>query len=160
MDSPDYLFSAVFVRDCVVRERGIDILVPFSKARRLVTSLKKLGGEVDYGKQDRVARYVILIGGWLPNISCEYLFPPDIDVNILCVAAECGHLEALQWLRKEGCPWNANVCSYSAERGHLKVLQWARENGCPWDNYTISTVRWDDHHRVVEWALANGCPEE
>nr|WIL03872.1 hypothetical protein Cplu_467 [Cedratvirus plubellavi] len=103
MDAPDYLFSTIFahqgvlagsfVRDCIVRhvpvckERGIDILVPFTKVRRLVAALKKMGGEVeevDYDKQDRVARYVIMIDGWLLDISCEYLFPPDTDVNLLC----------------------------------------------------------------------------
>ena len=48
-------------------------------------------------------------------------------------AARSGHLEVLQWLRANGCPWDEWTCKYAAEGGHLEVLQWARANGCPWD---------------------------
>ena len=102
MQNLDYIFSSIFdnggvltgsyVRDCVIRqepeckERGIDVLVPFGKVRRLVSSLKKLGGqveEVDYDEQDRVARYVVMVDEWLIDISCEYFYPPDVDVSAL-----------------------------------------------------------------------------
>lgn len=102
MEELDYIFTPIFahqgvltksfVRDCairhepVTRERDIDVLVPFSKIRKLVACLKQMGGEVeevDYDKQDRVARYVILLDGWFLDISCEYFYPPDVDVNAL-----------------------------------------------------------------------------
>ena len=41
-----------------------------------------------------------------------------------------GHLEVLQLLRKNDCPWDEWTCREAAEGGHLEVLQWARENGC------------------------------
>jgi len=47
------------------------------------------------------------------------------------VAATGGQLEVLQWLRTNGCPWNADTCSVAATGGHLEVLQWLRANGCP-----------------------------
>ena len=51
-------------------------------------------------------------------------------------AAESGHLEILQWLRAEGCPWNGGTCYYMVDQGHAEVLRWARENGAPWDAAT------------------------
>ena len=51
-------------------------------------------------------------------------------------AAHGGHLETLQWLRAEGCPWNKHTCRHAAEQGHVEVLRWARENGCPWNAAT------------------------
>ena len=52
------------------------------------------------------------------------------------MAAWGGHLEVLQWLRGEGCPWNWRTCSRAVENGNVEVLRWARENGCPWRAYT------------------------
>jgi len=34
-----------------------------------------------------------------------------------------GHLEVLQWLRANDCPWDKDTCSHSAGDGHLEVLQ-------------------------------------
>ena len=47
------------------------------------------------------------------------------------MAAVNGHLEVLQWLRANGCPWNANTCAWAARNGHLELMNWARVNGCP-----------------------------
>ena len=46
--------------------------------------------------------------------------------------ARSGHLESVQWLRGEGCPWSSSTCFYAVHHGHFEVLRWARENGCPW----------------------------
>ena len=49
-------------------------------------------------------------------------------------AASYGNLEVLQWVRAEGCPWDAETCQVAARKdGHLETLRWARENGCEWD---------------------------
>ena len=49
------------------------------------------------------------------------------------MAAWGGHLEVLQWLRGEGCPWDMETCYEAVDKGHVEVLRWARENGCPWN---------------------------
>lgn len=38
-------------------------------------------------------------------------------------AAFNGHLEILQWLHDNGCPWNVNTCAYAALSGRLELLQ-------------------------------------
>ena len=39
----------------------------------------------------------------------------------------------LQWLRANGCEWDAMTCWAAAQGGHLAVLQWLRANGCGWN---------------------------
>jgi hypothetical protein len=51
-----------------------------------------------------------------------------------------GHLEVLQWVRANGCPWDGWTCSWAAKGGHLEVLQWVRANGCPWFQVTRTTA--------------------
>lgn len=48
--------------------------------------------------------------------------------------ARGGHLEVLQWLRSEECPYDEGACRAAARSGHLEVLQWLRsDDECPWD---------------------------
>jgi hypothetical protein len=61
--------------------------------------------------------------------ECPYLTWSN---NPCALAAEGGHLEALQWARKHHCVWDGWTCYYAAQGGHLAVLQWARAQGCPW----------------------------
>ena len=36
-------------------------------------------------------------------------------------------------LRADGWPWDAWTCRWAARGGHLEVLQWLHANNCPWD---------------------------
>ena len=74
----------------------------------------------------------------------------------VCVAAQEGHLEVLQWAREHDCPWDAMTCK--AQGGHLEVLQWAREHHCPWDWNTSAIAAKHRHLEVMKWALERGCP--
>jgi hypothetical protein len=48
-----------------------------------------------------------------------------------CHAACHGQLDTLEWLRRQGCPWDGNVIFWAQEMGHSHVVEWARINGCP-----------------------------
>ena len=80
------------------------------------------------------------------------------DANACWAAALGGHLEVLQWARANYCPWDRLTCSKAAVGGHLGVLQWARANGCPWDENTCGAAAANGHLGVLQWATANGCP--
>ena len=47
------------------------------------------------------------------------------------IAAQYGHLECLQYLRENDCPWNSDTCSSAASGGYLNIFEWALENGRP-----------------------------
>jgi hypothetical protein len=72
--------------------------------------------------------YLLLAG----EISFHGRKPEDV----CAAAAKGGHLEVLQWLRGNGCEWDAFTRVTAAGGDHLHVLKWARANGCPWDSRT------------------------
>jgi hypothetical protein len=78
--------------------------------------------------------------------------------NLCNFAGQYGHLEVLQWARRNGCPWDERTCYWAAKGGHLEVLQWARLNKCPWDKRTCSDAAYQGHLEVLQWARLNGCP--
>ena len=85
----------------------------------------------------------------------RWKYPDDVCLQ----AAIGGHLDVLQWARRNGCPWDKRTCSRAAFGGHLPVLQWARENDCPWDVSTCYFAARGGHREVLQWARANGFPE-
>ena len=71
-------------------------------------------------------------------------------------ATRSGNLELVQWLRVNGCPWDAYTCYFAVQEGHVEVLRWLRENGCPWDAETREDAAaelgyTDDFGNVFEW---------
>lgn len=73
-------------------------------------------------------------------------------------AARGGHLHVMQWMRANGCPWDARVCQMAALGGHLNVLEWACENGCQWGSWACVNAIQGGHLHVIEWAHTNGYP--
>jgi hypothetical protein len=79
------------------------------------------------------------------------------DAKACTIAAKYGNLEVLQWLRTKNCQWDAKACAYAAQNGHLIVLQWLRANGCDWCPRTCSNAARSGHLEVLQWARNNGC---
>jgi len=89
--------------------------------------------------------------------------PCPWDTDTCKWAANEGHLEVLQWIRRPGkpegvCPWDANTCMYAAKGGHLEMLQWLRsgDNPCPWS--TAYCRDWCGSLEVKQWIDAQ--PDE
>jgi len=81
-----------------------------------------------------------------------------LHVSACAYAAQGGHLEALEWARRNGCPWDEHTCLVAAEGGHLEVLRWARRNGCPWDERACTHAASGGHLEVLQWLHQHGCP--
>ena len=69
-----------------------------------------------------------------------------VDARTCACAAVGGHLETLQWLRSQGCPWDERACAFAALDGHFEILKWLKSEGCPWDANTALLQL-----RVVTW---------
>ena len=80
------------------------------------------------------------------------------DTVLSHVLASAGDVEALQWAREHGCPWDYRTCSRAAQKGRLEVLQWLHAHGCPWDEQTCSSAAGGGHLFVLQWAREHGCP--
>jgi hypothetical protein len=51
----------------------------------------------------------------------------------LITAAKAGDMPMCQFLRAEQLPWTESTTSAAAAGNHVGVLDWLREQGCPWD---------------------------
>ena len=40
--------------------------------------------------------------------------------------------------------------------GHIEVVQWVRANGCPWDEKELTTIAAQNGHEAVVRALSRG----
>ena len=69
-----------------------------------------------------------------------------VDARTCACAAVGGHLETLQWLRSQGCPWDERACAFAALDGHFEILKWLKSEGCPWNANTALLQL-----RVVTW---------
>ena len=64
---------------------------------------------------------------WLMNDVCSTTY--RLDARVAWSAARCGHLELLQWLRDEGCPWDYRAAQSAAHIRNLHVFRWMARNG-------------------------------
>jgi len=69
-----------------------------------------------------------------------------------------GDLESLEYVHKNGWPWDAQTSSSAACRGHIECLEYAHENGCPWDEKTCESAAQFGHLECLKYALKEGCP--
>ena len=95
--------------------------------------------------------------GQADNLKLLIGYNKNFSAKITLGCAFGGHLELLQWARKNGCEMDRSVCAYAAKNGHLEVLQWARNNGCEWDTRTCAYAALNGHLEVLQWARNNGC---
>jgi hypothetical protein len=72
-------------------------------------------------------------------------------------AARNGHLEVLKYLHDNGCPWDARACERAARNGQLEVLKYLHDNGCPWDSLVCERAAENGHLEVLEYLHDNGC---
>ena len=90
--------------------------------------------------------------------------------DMICDAAEHGHVAALEWFYEHDFPFSntgadmeENICERAC-LGGLAALQFVRAKGCLWGPEPYDWA-WDDYffehlidRDVVSWARANGCP--
>jgi tRNA(Ile)-lysidine synthase TilS/MesJ len=78
------------------------------------------------------------------------------------MAVNGDHMEVLQYLHENGCPWDSDACHIAAGNCNLEILKYLHDNGCPWDEWTLSIANDKGHHPshryVIEYLIANGCP--
>jgi hypothetical protein len=55
----------------------------------------------------------------------------EVGNGTCAIAAKCGHLECLKYLRFKNIPWDERVCQRAHENNHIDVLTYAVKNKCP-----------------------------
>jgi hypothetical protein len=86
----------------------------------------------------------------LPHLEC--------DEQVMCAAAEGGHVAMCQHLRANGCAWSIAACQDAAAYDRVGALRWLRDNGCPFDAAAVGVVAAasGDSLKVMAYLLAEG----
>lgn len=104
---------------------------------------------------------------WLPNnhhegFEAEAYLRGDRGSETFVEAVKGGHIPALEWLKKAGCPWGTSCCSTAASLQQLSVLKWLRLNGCPWNEmcfaFAVKGMKREFNGSLLEWLLEQKCP--
>jgi len=70
-----------------------------------------------------------------------------------------GHMHVLKWLREKEIPWRDDEYTFycAAKKGNLEVLQYLHDEGCPWRNNGLCRLREDElKSEILNWLRANG----
>ncbi len=75
-------------------------------------------------------------------------------------AAEFGHLAALQYLQAEGVvDWNGELFAMAAGCGDIELVSWLRGQGCPMDGSAYEAAAEQGHVGMIRWLAQEGrCP--
>lgn len=65
----------------------------------------------------------------IEDVEIDWDFPSDGWSENTCLETiSNGHLEALQWLIVNGCPWNRNeLIDYAKQTSHTDIAKWIEE---------------------------------
>lgn len=59
----------------------------------------------------------------------------------------------------EAVPFDESVCAAAAAGGNVEALEWLRAQGCRWDRHTLAAALAAGRKETAEWARSQGCPE-
>jgi hypothetical protein len=80
---------------------------------------------------------------------------------VCSAAAKNNHLEALQWLHEQGCPWNLDeICGDAAESGSMEMLLYLKEQGCEYNEDTFSTAVMTNNLAICQHLIVERCPND
>jgi len=90
---------------------------------------------------------------WLKDNRCPMYRTSSF---IYIGAARLGQLEAIKWLRNEGCKWDRSAYTFAAMGGHLNVMKYLRSQRCPWSEDACFEAVGGGHLHVLRWAYDSG----
>jgi len=69
-------------------------------------------------------------------------------------AAWMGCTDVVAWLHEKGYEWDRRACAAAVRHGHLEALKYMRRNGCPWGVYVCEFARANRREHILEYAHA------
>jgi Ankyrin repeats (3 copies) len=81
-----------------------------------------------------------------------------LPYNICDIAARCGSIDALRWLKDHGSAYTARTCEFAAAGAHLHVLQFLHDEGCEWHESACRAAAKHGHLPTLQWLHEQGCP--
>lgn len=81
----------------------------------------------------------------------------ESPISAIIHAALRGDLPTLVWLKEKGYPWSDGICMILARRGYLEALKYVRSQGCPWGILRIASVAPVTGENMHTYLLEEGC---
>ena len=107
----------------------------------------------------RTGQYILETATRHGHLPVVQFLHEHTDVNMdpqksraITYAAECGNLEMVKYLHKNGYAWCSYTSQAAAKGGNLEVVKYIRAYGCPWD--LIGTRRAASeagHDEILRW---------
>ncbi len=99
--------------------------------------------------------FILISNGHIRGYADPYAY----RYNVICTyAAQYGHLDIIQWMYESGkCKLDTHMCSFAAIGNQLEALRWLRANGCPWDANVCAFAARNCYLDILQWAHDNGC---
>ncbi len=109
----------------------------------------------------------------IDKIFIEYKLPQKIIKDNHCICSDyiikCtefdnykdaikhNNLENMNWLMKNGYPWNNWIFTYAAHCGNVEIMKWLKDNNFPNDNiWTYIYAIKLGNLKIIQWLLENG----
>ncbi|KAG5177994.1 hypothetical protein JKP88DRAFT_248453 [Tribonema minus] len=99
---------------------------------------------------------------WPKSTAAEWRCAHHLDCERVCVgAARYGHVEVLEWCRRNGAgvfAYDGGAAASAARAGQVEVLRWLRAHGC-WSRRVVQAAlnlaMRDNQVEAVRWLCAN-----
>jgi len=79
------------------------------------------------------------------------------DASWCASAADKGNLDALKWLRDQGCPWDFSTLAKGAKTYEgADIMNYLKENNFPFDAAQIAELELRRIYPAAKWLDANG----
>lgn len=87
--------------------------------------------------------------------------PPSAQIELMCMAAHHGLINAIKILRANGWAWDGTVCAHAIVNihghDHPELRRWLSINGCPWDEDTAEFLTKQFGHEFGEEDMQDIC---
>jgi len=95
---------------------------------------------------------------WVSSLPSPPSWLSNWNKRTCNIIAQHGGLKVLEWVRSQGCPWNADMCATAAAKGgHLNVLRYLRAYGCEFEAQTATAAAQAGQLKVLKWLRGEGC---
>ncbi|MCE5317427.1 MAG: ankyrin repeat domain-containing protein [Parachlamydia sp.] len=133
---------------CAIQNGHLDVLQWLQKEKGYQLQEHDMKDAVTFGQLEVLQ--------WLVDQLKDQGF--SLGITHFNLAVVKGFLPVMEWLHKQGCPWDEDVCRIAADNGQVEALRWLRAHGCPWNERTCLNALAPNTVPTLEWAINNGAP--
>ncbi|GFH54954.1 hypothetical protein CTEN210_11430 [Chaetoceros tenuissimus] len=127
-----------------------------------LAAIKWFIDNVDFHIEDERINEIVAYRGKVEIFEAiEGHYQPVFNEEIFESAAHGHSIEMLDYLYRNNCPFNSDICSQALQTVHTEksfaALKWLRRHDFPWDANTCLSAVFYDNLNALKWARDQGC---